>query len=108
MPNVNITFSTGEPGAGGSINIRGQASLNGGEPLVLVDGVPGDINRINPRDIESISVLKDASASAIYGARAAFGVILVTTKNAKEGKTSVTYSTFFATSKPTVSPPCYG
>lgn len=103
MPNVNITFSTGEPGAGGSINIRGQASLNGGEPLVLVDGVPGDINRINPRDIESISVLKDASASAIYGARAAFGVILVTTKNAKEGKTSVTYSTFFATSKPTVS-----
>ena len=102
MPNVNITFSTGEPGAGGTINIRGQASINGGEPLVLIDGVPGDINRINPRDIESVSVLKDASASAVYGARAAFGVILVTTKNAKSGKMSISYSTFFATSKPTV------
>ncbi len=102
MPNVNVTFSTGEPGAGGSINVRGQASLNGGDPLVLIDGVPGDINRINPRDIESVSVLKDASASAIYGARGAFGVILVTTKSAKEGKTSITYNAFFATSKPTV------
>ena len=102
MPNVNITFSTGEPGAGGSINVRGQASINGGEPLVLIDGVPGDINRVNPRDIESVSVLKDAAASAIYGARGAFGVILVTTKNAKAGKMSITYGTFFASSKPTV------
>lgn len=102
MPNVNITFSTGEPGAGGKINIRGQASINGGEPLVLIDGVPGDINRVNPQDIESVSVLKDASASAIYGARGAFGVILVTTKSAKAGKMSVSYSTYFATSSPTV------
>lgn len=102
MPNVNITFSTGEPGAGGSINVRGQASINGGEPLVLIDGVPGDINRVNPKDIESVSVLKDAAASAVYGARGAFGVILVTTKSAKAGKMSVSYGTFFATSKPTV------
>ena len=101
-PNVNITFSTGEPGAGGSINVRGQASINGGEPLVLIDGVPGDINRVNPKDIESVSVLKDAAASAVYGARGAFGVILVTTKSAKAGKMSVSYGTFFATSKPTV------
>ncbi len=103
MPNVNITFSTGEPGAGGAINVRGQASINGGSPLVLIDGVPGDINRLNPKDIESVSVLKDAAASAVYGARGAFGVVLVTTKTAKAEKTTVTYSNFFATSTPTVS-----
>lgn len=80
MPNVNISFSTAQPGTGGSIQVRGQGSVNGGEPLVLIDGVPGDINRINPNDVESVSVLKDAAASAIYGARGAFGVVLVTTK----------------------------
>ena len=103
MPNVNITFSTAQPGAGGSVQIRGRGSVNGGEPLILIDGVPGDINRINPNDIESVSVLKDAAASAIYGARGAFGVVLVTTKNAKSGKMSITYNGFLATSKPTVS-----
>ena len=103
MPNVNITFSTAQPGAGGSVQVRGRGSVNGGEPLILIDGVPGDINRINPNDVESVSVLKDAAASAIYGARGAFGVVLITTKNAKSGKMSVTYNGFFATSKPTVS-----
>ncbi len=103
MPNVNITFSGGEPGTGGSINVRGLTSINGGGPLVLIDGIPGDMNRINPNDIESISVLKDAAASAIYGARGAFGVILITTKNAKEGKMSISYNGFFASSSPTVS-----
>lgn len=103
MPNVNISFSTAQPGAGGSINVRGRGSVNGGDPLVLIDGVPGDINRINPNDVESISVLKDAAASAIYGARGAFGVILVTTKNAKTGKMSITYNGFAAISSPTVS-----
>ncbi|MEG1648962.1 MAG: TonB-dependent receptor [Rikenellaceae bacterium] len=103
LPNVNITFSTGAPDATGKINIRGQASINGGDPLVLIDGVPGSIDRINPSDIESVSVLKDASASAIYGARGAFGVILVTTKKAKSGNMSVSYSGFFAMSSPTVS-----
>ncbi|MDR2121297.1 MAG: TonB-dependent receptor [Tannerella sp.] len=104
MPNVNITFATGgEPGASGDINVRGIASINGGDPLVLIDGVPGDINRINPRDIESVSVLKDAAASAVYGARGAFGVILVTTKHAQTGKMNISYGAFFATSSPTVS-----
>lgn len=103
MPNVNITFSTAQPGAGGSVQVRGRGSVNGGEPLILIDGVPGDINRINPNDVESVSVLKDAAASAIYGARGAFGVVLITTKNAQSGKMSVTYNGFFATSKPTVS-----
>lgn len=103
VPNLNITFSTGQPGQGGSLNVRGETSINGGGPLVLIDGVPGDINRINPADVETVSVLKDAAASAIYGARGAFGVILVTTKTAKNGKTSVTYTNNFGWSTPTVS-----
>ncbi|GAB3914051.1 SusC/RagA family TonB-linked outer membrane protein [Larkinella knui] len=103
VPNLNITFNTGQPGQGGNLNVRGETSINGGGPLVLVDGVPGDINRINPNDVESVSVLKDAAASAIYGARGAFGVILVTTKTAKNGKTSIAYSNNFGWSKPTVS-----
>lgn len=103
VPNLNITFGTGQPGAGGSLNVRGETSINGGSPLVLIDGVPGDINRINPNDVESVSVLKDAAASAIYGARGAFGVILVTTKTAKSGKTSINYSNNFGWGTPTVS-----
>jgi TonB-linked SusC/RagA family outer membrane protein len=103
VPNLNITFATGQPGKGGNLNVRGETSVNGGGPLVLIDGIPGDINRINPNDVESVSVLKDAAASAIYGARGAFGVILVTTKTAKNGKTNVSYSNNFGWSKPTVS-----
>ncbi|UBM60229.1 TonB-dependent receptor [Marinilongibacter aquaticus] len=103
VPNLNITFGTGQPGSGGSLNVRGQTSINGGGPLVMIDGVPGDINRINPADVESVSVLKDAAASAIYGARGAFGVILVTTKTAKNGKSSISYSNNFGWSTPTVS-----
>ncbi|WP_149242772.1 TonB-dependent receptor [Dyadobacter sp. 32] len=102
VPNLNITFGTGQPGQGGNLNVRGETSINGGGPLVLIDGIPGDINRINPNDVESVSVLKDAAASAIYGARGAFGVILVTTKTAKSGKTTVSYSNNFGWSKPTV------
>ncbi|HHV84421.1 MAG TPA: TonB-dependent receptor [Petrimonas sp.] len=103
IPNLNVHFSSGQPGVGGSLNIRGTTSINGGGPLVLIDGVPGDINRINPYDVESVSVLKDASASAIYGARGAFGVILVTTKSAKEGKMTISYNNNFGWSSPTVS-----
>lgn len=103
IPNLNVHFSTGQPGVGGTLNVRGTTSINGGGPLVLVDGVPGDINRINPYDVESVSVLKDAAASAIYGARGAFGVILVTTRNAKEGKMSITYNNNFGWASPTVS-----
>ena len=91
---LNVTTSSGKPGSTASINIRGVNSINSASPLVLVDGVVGDINRVNPNDVESISVIKDASAAAIYGARAAFGVILVTTKSgaAKDGKATVRYS----------------
>lgn len=81
-----------------SINIRGTGTIGTGSevnPLVLIDGMEGDLNTINPQDIENISVLKDASASSIYGSRAAGGVILVTTKNGKEGKIKVNYSDSF-------------
>ena len=73
----------GETGAEIKFNIRGVGSINGGEPYVLVDGVEQSMQNVNPADIESISVLKDASAAAIYGARAAYGVVLVTTKSGK-------------------------
>lgn len=93
-----FNFSVGgenglEPGANMGISIRGQGSLNGGEPYVLIDGFPGDMNNLNPDDIESISVLKDAAASAIYGARAPYGVILITTKKGKKDqKVKINYS----------------
>lgn len=92
-PSVNIQTSSGNPTSSSSINIRGVPSVNGGSPLILVDGVPGlSLNYINASDIQSVSVLKDASASAIYGAKASAGVILVTTKSGSEGKTKVSYS----------------
>lgn len=81
----------GETGAEIKFNIRGIGSINGGEPYVLVDGVEQSMQNVNPADIASISVLKDASASAVYGARAAYGVVLVTTKSGKKEKTRVTY-----------------
>ena len=96
IPNLNITFGSGKPGQSGTLNIRGNTSINGGSPLVLIDGVPGDIDRVNVFDVETVTVLKDASASAVYGARASFGVVLVTTKNAKKGKTTISYSNSLA------------
>src|SRR5690554_1382142 len=93
ISNLNITQRTGTPGGGASFNIRGYTSINGGDPLILVNNVPMDINLINPNDIESISVLKDAASAAIYGARAAYGVILVTTKSGSNNqKTAVALS----------------
>lgn len=80
IPGLMISGSSTPGQNNKSINIRGTLSINGGEPLVLIDNVPGDLNMINPEDIESVSVLKDAASSAIYGARAANGVLLVTTK----------------------------
>ncbi len=105
MPNVNVTFGNGRPGATGSVNIRGYASINSSkaEPLILIDGVPGDLNTINPRDVETISVLKDAAAAAIYGSRGAFGVMLITTKAARDGKIRINYSNNFGWSGNTVS-----
>ena len=92
-PSVNIQTGSGNPASSSSINIRGVPSVNGGSPLILVDGVPGtSLDHINASDIQSVSVLKDASASAIYGAKASAGVILVTTKSGSEGRTKVSYS----------------
>lgn len=105
IPNLQITSSSGEPGSSASLNIRGTTSINGGSPLVLVDGVEMNLDMINPSDIANVTVLKDAAASAIYGVRAAYGVILVTTKNAgSDLRTTVSYSGNVAFSKPTVLP----
>lgn len=93
--NMSVSSSGGSLDATMNFNIRGTGTLGSGSsasPLVLIDGVEGDMNTLNPNDIENISVLKDASSSSIYGARAAFGVILITTKNGKAGKTHVNYS----------------
>ena len=82
-PSVNITLGTGSPESTYNIDIRGAASINSSSPLILVDGIEMDLRAVNPNDIESVSVLKDASASSIYGAKASAGVILVTTKTGK-------------------------
>jgi TonB-linked SusC/RagA family outer membrane protein len=92
LPNLNITLGDGKPTRTASYNIRGTTSIGqGGSALVLIDGVEGDPSMLNPNDVESVSVLKDASSAAIYGSRGTFGVVLITTKNAKQGKTSVNY-----------------
>lgn len=102
---LNITTSSGDPSATPTINIRGTASINSTSPLVLIDGAVGELDRVNPNDVESISVIKDASAAAVYGARAAFGVILVTTKSgtSEDGKATVRYSGRFGWQEPTTS-----
>ncbi len=93
-PSVNLTFSSGSLDSDYSIDIRGVASINGGTPLILADGMEVTLSQINPNDIESVSVLKDASASAIYGAKASSGVILITTKSGKDtqGKATISYN----------------
>ena len=92
MPGLMVSGSS-SPGQSKSFNIRGDLSINGGSPLVLIDNVEGDLSSLNPDDIESVSVLKDAASSAIYGARAACGVILVTTKRPKnDAKFQFNYS----------------
>jgi len=94
IPGVNITMADGKPSRSASINIRAntQSIGAGGSALCLIDGVEGDLTAMNPEDVESISVLKDASSTAVYGARGAFGVVLVTTKSARKDKISVDYS----------------
>lgn len=104
IPNLNITISNGAANSTPSFNIRGETSLNGGDPLILVDNIPttsGELSRLNTNDIESVSVLKDAASAAIYGARAAFGVILVTTKRAKSEKIAINVNAFYSTRKVT-------
>lgn len=93
-PSVNLTFNTGVLDSGYKINIRGVTSVNGGTPLILADGMEVNLNQINPNDIESISVLKDASSAAIYGAKASSGVILITTKTGRNtgGTAKISYN----------------
>lgn len=100
MPGLQITSSNAVPGTAPSFNIRGYTSINGGSPLVLVDNVPMDLSMVDPADIENVSVLKDASSAAIYGARAAYGVILVTTKKGEsKDRIKVSYNNNFAFSQ---------
>lgn len=105
VPNLNIQMLDGKPTQSPAFNIRGTTSIGqGGSALILIDGVEGDPRMLNPNDIESVSVLKDAASASIYGARAAFGVVLITTKSAKEGRTSISYSNNFSIKSPTAVP----
>lgn len=105
LPNLNIRILDGKPNQAPSYNIRGATSIGqGGSALILIDGVEGDPSLLNPNDVETVTMLKDAAASSIYGARAVFGVVLITTKKSVSGKTSVTYSTNYASKAPVVTP----
>jgi TonB-linked SusC/RagA family outer membrane protein len=110
IPNLNVTISDGSPNTTPQLNVRGGTSFSGGSfvtgsPLILVDGIEMDINQLNPEDIDNISVLKDASSAAIYGSRAAFGVMLVTTKKgSKNEKAKITYDNSFQWNTPTAIP----
>lgn len=105
IPNLNLKFKDGRPNSSPSYNIRGTTSIGqGGSALILIDGVEGDPALLNPNDIESVSVLKDAASSAIYGSRAPYGVVLITTKTAKQGKPTVSYQANLTFEKPTTIP----
>ena len=99
---VTVTSSSGQPGAAAQIRVRGIGTINNSDPLYIVDGMPieGGLDYLNPSDIASIEVLKDAASGAVYGARAANGVILVTTKTGKEGKTRVNYDFSYGWQRP--------
>lgn len=103
VPGLQISTNTGEMDKDMTINVRGTGTIgegSSGSPLILIDGMEADLNSVNPQDIESVSVLKDAAASSIYGSRAPFGVILVTTKKGKSGKMSINYNNSFRISSP--------
>lgn len=116
IPNFNVNIANGNPKTNASYNLRGATSFykdandgnkikfSNGSPFILVDGIEMDPNMLNPDDIESVTVLKDAASSAIYGARGAFGVVLITTKTGKGGKIKVNYSNSFQWSSPTAVP----
>jgi TonB-dependent starch-binding outer membrane protein SusC len=99
---VFVSMGSGQPGEGATVRIRGTTSINGSDPLYVVDGVPvtGGIDYLNQADVESIEVLKDAASAAIYGARAASGVIIVTTRQGKAGKTAITYNMYIGQQAP--------
>ena len=105
VANLNLKFTDGRPNSSPSFNIRGKTSIGqGGSALVLIDGVEGNASLLNPNDIESVSVLKDAASSAIYGSRAPYGVVLITTKSAKKGTATVNYQTNLSFETPTAMP----
>lgn len=107
VPNLNIDIEDGKPGRSANYNIRGATSIGaGGSALILIDGVEGDPSQINPNDIESVSVLKDAASASIYGSRATYGVVLITTKNPEksEEKFKINYSTNLSAMTPTATP----
>jgi len=111
VPNLNISIEDGGPGKSSILNIRGYSGLGAfSEPLILIDGIIGSLRNINPQDIESMTVLKDASSAAIYGAKAAYGVILITTKMGKKNQETpmFTYSSNFSLTEPTVLPQTAG
>ena len=103
MPGVQVTSGGGRPGQdGGTIRVRGVGTLNTADPYILVDGIEtGTMNSVDPNDIESISVLKDAASAAIYGSKASNGVILITTKRGKTGKPRISYNGYVGLQKPT-------
>ena len=102
VPGLKITTNSGALDQNMNISVRGTGTIgsSSGSPLILIDGMEGDINTVNPQDIENISVLKDAAASSIYGSRAPFGVILVTTKKGKAGKATINYNNSFRVASP--------
>jgi TonB-linked SusC/RagA family outer membrane protein len=105
IPNLNLVPGDGKPITSAAYNIRGATSIGqGGNALVLIDGIQADPALLNPNDVASITVLKDASSSAIYGARAAFGVVLITTKEPLKGKTTLTWSSNYSLKSPTTVP----
>ncbi|MDR3059138.1 MAG: TonB-dependent receptor [Prevotella sp.] len=99
---VQVTTSSGQPGAASKIRVRGTGTINNSDPLYIIDGMPvdGGIDYLNPSDIASIEILKDAASGAVYGARAANGVVLVTTKSGKIGKTKVSYDFSYGWQRP--------
>src|SRR5690606_26870184 len=105
LPGLNVSTQGvgGSLNAGRSVNVRGTGTISGsssGNPLVLIDGTAGSLDALNPQDIESISVLKDAASAAVYGSRAPFGVILVTTKKGTAGQTKINYNNNFRWNSP--------
>jgi len=97
LAGVNIASTSGQPGSDMKVTIRGLGTVGNASPLYLIDGIGGDISTLNPNDIESIDVLKDAASAAIYGAQAANGVVLITTKQGREGKAKVTFDDLLRT-----------
>lgn len=99
---LSVSQGSGRPGAdNATLRIRGQGTLNNADPLVIIDGAVGNINDVNPQDVENVSILKDAASASIYGSRAANGVILITTKQGKEGVVKINYNSYYSITQPT-------